>query len=89
MILPLFAAMPLFQSRKESFKDCGFNSSPLLSWCLVEQIFLYLNVTRICIIMIVRIDVQYWALFATMPLFQSHKESFEDCGFQLLSVPDV
>ena len=39
--------------------------------------------------MIVRIDVQYWALFATMPLFQSHKESFEDCGFQLLSVSDV
>ena len=26
--------------------------------------------------MIVRIDVQYWALFAEMPLFQSHKESW-------------
>ena len=39
--------------------------------------------------MIVRIDVQYWALFATMLLFQSPKESFMVCGFQLLSVPDV
>ena len=26
--------------------------------------------------MIVRIDVQYWALFAEMPLFQSHEESW-------------
>ena len=39
--------------------------------------------------MVVRIDVHYWALFATMPLFQSHKESFKDCGFQLLAIPDA
>ena len=39
--------------------------------------------------MIVRIDVQYWALFAEMPLFQSHKETFKDCGFQLFSIPDA
>ena len=34
--------------------------------------------------MIVRIDVQYWALFAEMPLFQSHKETFKDFGFNPL-----
>ena len=45
--------------------------------------------TWFCIIMVVRIDVQYWALFATMALFQSHKESFKDCGFQLLAIPDA
>ena len=45
--------------------------------------------TRLCIIMIVRIDVQYWALFATMRLSQSHKESFKDFGFQPLAIPDA
>ena len=119
--------MPLFQSRKDSFRDCGFQllsfpgaqgskyfilqcdtvlhnqdlgfvcfnafisiaqglfqglwfSTPLLSWCLGEQVFLYYNVRRCCIIMIL-------ALFATMPLFQSRKEAFKDCSFQLLSFP--
>ena len=45
--------------------------------------------TRLWIIMIVRIDLQYWALFAEMPLFQSHKESFRDFGFQPLAIPDA
>ena len=29
------------------------------------------------------------ALFAAMPLFQSRKEAFKDCGFQLLSIRDA
>ena len=39
--------------------------------------------------MIVRIDVQYWALFAEMPFLQSHKESFKDFGIQPLAIPDA
>ena len=45
--------------------------------------------TRFCIIMFVRVDAQYSALFPVVPLFQSHEESFKDFCFQPLAISDA